>query len=92
MTNQKKYDLDEDLESIDLTEQIKDATWIPAKRNPKNAGRKKIGRRVSIILPEETIERLLKISQKKGLGYQTLARLYVVEKTNEESEKILKAG
>lgn len=86
---QKKYDLDDELDNFEITEEVmKDARFIPAKNG---AGRKKIGRRISIVLPEEVIEELTDIGKQKGLGYQTIARLFIMQKVEDE-KSIKKAG
>ena len=86
MKRQNDYDMDEELENFEITEEVmKNARLIPAKNS---AGRKKIGRRISIVLPEEVIEELTDIGKQKGLGYQTIARLFIMQKV--EDEKILK--
>ena len=87
MKKQKKYDLDEELDKVDLTQHIEKAQWISKEQNPRNAGRKKIGKRVSIILPAEVIEKLQAMSKTRGLGYQTLARLFIMQKINDEEHK-----
>ena len=84
---QKNYNLDNELEDFEITEEnIKNAAWIPEKK-----GRKAIGKRVSIILPEDLINTLILLGKEKGLGYQTLARVMLLEKV-EEIEKKKKAG
>lgn len=50
-------------------------------------GRKPIGKRLNIVLSEETIEELKVLSKKKGLGYQTLIRTFVLEKIEEQKKK-----
>lgn len=50
-------------------------------------GRKPIGKRLNIVLSEETIEELKLLSKKKGLGYQTLIRTFVLEKIEEQKKK-----
>jgi predicted DNA binding CopG/RHH family protein len=54
---------------------------------PVKLGRKKIGKRISLILPEETILELNQISKEKGMGYQTLARMFILEKIEELHQK-----
>lgn len=42
------------------------------------AGRSKIGRKITLSLPEETIEDLRKLAAQKGVGYQTYARMILM--------------
>ena len=92
MTTLENDNLDEELENIDLTDYIKEADWISPRKNIKNAGRKKIGRKVTLILPEETIEKLNLMSKEKGLGYQTLARMFIMQKVEDELTEKKKAS
>ncbi len=85
---QKNYNLDNELEDLEITEEhFKKAAWIPAKK-----GRKTIGKRVSIILPEDLIKSLVTLGKEKGLGYQTLARVILLEKIEELEAKKKKVG
>ena len=85
---QKNYNLDDELENLEITdEHLKKAAWIPAKK-----GRKTIGKRVSIILPEDLINTLITLGKEKGLGYQTLARVILSEKVEEIENKKKKVG
>lgn len=85
---QKNYNLDDELENLEITEQhFEKAAFIPAKK-----GRKTIGKRVSIILPDELIKSLMVLGKEKGLGYQTLARVMLVEKVEELKAKKKKVG
>ncbi|MDO8673982.1 MAG: CopG family antitoxin [Dehalococcoidia bacterium] len=43
---------------------------------------------VSLRLEEETIENLKQIAEKKGLGYQTLSRVWLRERLAEELKKL----
>ncbi len=87
MKKQKNYNLDEELENLEITDELlKDAVWIPPKK-----GRKAIGKRISIVLPEDLIKTLISLGKEKGLGYQTLARVMLLEKI-EEMKKKDKAG
>ncbi len=87
--NPQDEKLEEWLEKVDLSDAIESAF---EKRNvvPLKVGRKKIGKRVSLILPEESIVQLTQLSKEKGMGYQTLARMFILEKIEETSKK--KAG
>ena len=88
MTKQKDYNLDEELENLEITEEhFKNAVWIPPKK-----GRKPIGKRISIILPQDLIETLIILGKEKGLGYQTIARVILLEKIKEIKEKKKKAS
>lgn len=50
-------------------------------------GRKKVGKRISITLPEDLIEYLKEEGKAKGMGYQTLARMYLLERVEEEKKQ-----
>lgn len=52
---------------------------------PAKVGRKKIGKRISLVLPEETITQLTELSKEKGIGYQTLARMFILEKIGQSA-------
>ena len=69
----KENEIDKILEQADLSESISKAVKI------KGKGRPKIGRKVNITLSEDLIEKLTKAGEKKGLGYQTMARLILNE-------------
>ena len=89
MNQKNDDDMDEELENFEITDEVMSkARLIPAKNN---AGRKKIGRRISIVLPEEVIEELTDIGKQKGLGYQTIARLFIMQKVEDE-KSLKKAG
>lgn len=76
----KKYNIDDELDNIDLTGHIKNAQWI----GKKSSGRKKIGRRISIVLPDDLIAQLTLLGKERGLGYQTMARLFLMQKITDE--------
>jgi hypothetical protein len=44
----------------------------------RKAGRPKIGRKITLTLPEETIEDLRELAEQKGVGYQTYARMILM--------------
>ena len=48
-------------------------------------GRPRIGRKITLILPEETIEDLTKQAAKKGIGYQTYARMILMSHKDDEA-------
>jgi predicted DNA binding CopG/RHH family protein len=62
------------LDKTDLSPYIKGAKFFTPKR-----GRKRIGQTVCLVLTDELIERLKKAGEKRGLGYQTLARMILLE-------------
>ncbi len=87
--NQQDEMLEEWLEKVDLSDAIESA-FEKGNIVSLKAGRKKIGKRVSLILPEDSILQLTQLSKEKGMGYQTLARMFILEKIEETSKK--KAG
>jgi hypothetical protein len=48
-------------------------------------GRPRIGRKISLILPEETIQELSKRAEKRGMGYQTYARMVLMNLGEDEA-------
>ena len=48
-------------------------------------GRPRIGRKITLILPEETIENLTLRAAKKGVGYQTYARMILMNFKDDEA-------
>lgn len=87
--NQQDEMLEEWLDKVDLSDVIESA-FDKGNVVPLKAGRKKIGKRVSLILPEDSIRQLTQLSKEKGMGYQTLARMFILEKIEETAKK--KAG
>lgn len=53
------------------------------KASERKGGRPKIGRKLSIILPEEVIKQLITAGKMKGVGYQTMIRIICTEKVDE---------
>ncbi|WP_130613375.1 hypothetical protein [Fluviispira sanaruensis] len=79
MKKQKNYNLNDELENLEITDELlKDSAWIP----PKNGG-KAIGKRISIVLPVDLIKTLIALGKEKGVSYQTLARVLLLEKIEE---------
>lgn len=76
-----KDNIDKMLEEKDLEEAIQDGKLLKPK------GRPKIGRKISITLPEKLILELTKAGEERGIGYQTMARVILVEKTKEYVKK-----
>jgi hypothetical protein len=78
-----KADSDEEFErwfeSTDTGSLVKEgqATGMAgiASRGP---GRPRIGRKISLILPEETIQDLTKRAARRGMGYQTYVRMVLM--------------
>ncbi|MES2616161.1 MAG: hypothetical protein V4591_12200 [Bdellovibrionota bacterium] len=89
-TQQKNYDLDEELENFEITEEVMQKSRLISSKSI--AGRKKIGRRISLVLPEDVIVELTDIGKQKGLGYQTIARMFIMQKVEDEKESHRKAG
>ena len=79
--NNSEDDFDELFEKTDFGAEAKDSTWV--KTSERKGGRPKIGRKLSIILPEELISILEKAGKKKGVGYQTMIRIICTEKVSE---------
>lgn len=88
-SNQQDDMIEEWLEKTDLSDAIESA-FDKGNVIQIKAGRKKIGKRVSLILPEDSILQLTQLSKEKGMGYQTLARMFILEKIEETKKK--KAG
>lgn len=72
-------EMDQWLANADFSEAIKNGVWVR-----RDKGRPRLGRKISLIIPEETIEKLTYVAKGKGMGYQTLARAFLVEKADEE--------
>ncbi len=51
---------------------------------PKRMGRPRIGKKITLTLPEETIEDLRVRGAKLGLGYQTYARMILMGLSKDE--------
>ena len=77
----KKDDFDELFENTDFGSEIKNPVWVKSLK--RKGGRPKIGRKLSIILPEELISALEKAAEKKGVGYQTMIRIICKEKIDD---------
>lgn len=77
--------MDEWLDKVDLSESIQKGTAISPVET--KAGRTRIGQKVNLILPDVLINRLRKLAEKRGLGYQTLARMILMEKISEYEKK-----
>ena len=78
----KKDSFDEYFDNTDFGDSVGQKAVIPGK-----AGRKKIGKKVAVTLPESIILELQELAQERALGYQTLIRIFVLEKLKEEREK-----
>ncbi len=57
------------------------------KKSTVKKGRKMIGRRSSVVLPESAIEEISEKAEKIGLGYQTMLRILILEKLNDDRNK-----
>jgi predicted DNA binding CopG/RHH family protein len=53
----------------------------------RSAGRPRIGKKITLILPEEAIEDLRRRAKKKGMGYQTFARMVLMDLPPDEDRK-----
>ncbi len=68
------------LEKADLSK----ITTKPVVIDPKKRkGRPPIGQKVNLVLPEDLIERLRRAGTKRGIGYQTLARMILMDNVAE---------
>lgn len=68
------------LENTSLSEAITKGVVIdPSKRR----GRPAIGQKINLVLSEELVERLRRAGNKRGIGYQTLARMILMDKVAE---------
>ena len=70
----EEQEVDQWLENTDLSESIAKAKDMPARR-----GRKPVGTKISIVLPEDLIDQLRNAADKRSIGYQTLIRIIVSE-------------
>jgi hypothetical protein len=52
---------------------------------PKRMGRPRIGKKITLTLPEDTIEDLRARGAKLGLGYQTYARMILMGLSKDET-------
>ncbi len=57
------------------------------KKSTVKKGRKMIGRRSSVVLPESAIEEITAKAEKIGLGYQTMLRILILEKLNDDRDE-----
>jgi predicted DNA binding CopG/RHH family protein len=80
-TNTTADSFDELFENTDFGVEVKNPILVTA--SERKGGRPKIGRKLSIILPEELISILEKAAKKKGVGYQTMIRIICTEKVDE---------
>ena len=51
----------------------------------KRMGRPRIGKKITLTLPEETIEKLRARAAKRGMGYQTYARMILMSSKDEDA-------
>lgn len=88
------------MEEIDAELEMADFSRVTTKHAVKMAelhearekrGRPSVGKRRSIILPDELIERIKKVADKMNIGgYQPLIRLILSEKLMEYEERVKK--
>ncbi|MBI4318551.1 MAG: hypothetical protein HY675_08680 [Chloroflexi bacterium] len=71
-------------ESHDMSEILDRGVEVPAEYVGPPRPKKKL---VSLRLDEETINQLKDVARKKGLGYQTLSRVWLRERLAEELRK-----
>lgn len=82
MSKQRKDDqFDVAFEKTDFGSLVKKPRVIKAR------GRKKIGTKIALILPDEILEEVKKMADEKSIGYQTLIRMLFLEKFKEEKKK-----
>ena len=68
------------LEEVDLSKH----TTKPVVIDPqKRKGRPPLGQKVNLVLSEDLIERLRRAGTKRGIGYQTLARMILMDNVAE---------
>ena len=77
--NDKKFE--EEFEKTDFSKSGVKPTLIKASQ--RKGGRPKIGRKLSIILPENLIVKLQHAGKKRGVGYQTMIRMICSENIND---------
>jgi predicted DNA binding CopG/RHH family protein len=69
------WDLHDSTEFLDDTEAI-DLTFVDARPSKKQ---------ISLRLEQATIDQLKSVARAKGLGYQTLIRMWLVERLHQEA-------
>lgn len=62
------------VDETDFSEAAKNGVVVPGRR-----GRKKIGTKVTVTLPDTLLIEVKAIADKKAIGYQTLIRMIVAE-------------
>ena len=62
------------VDKADFSDAIAHGTKMPGRK-----GRKRIGSKVTVTLPDALIERLRRSADKKAIAYQTLIRMIVAE-------------
>jgi predicted DNA binding CopG/RHH family protein len=67
-------------EFLDSTPQNQRPFDLPAKRRTRSAT-------VTLRMEEDTLDRLRQLAEKKGMGYQTLLKSFVVERLYEEENR-----
>ena len=88
LTRQQEEDeFDEWFQNTDLGPLLKDVKGVLIPPLKTRMGRPKIGKKITLTLPEETIEDLRKRAAKKGMGYQTFARMILMELPPDEDRK-----
>jgi predicted DNA binding CopG/RHH family protein len=81
-------EFDEWSEENDLGKFIEIGASVPMPGlKERSAGRPRIGKKITLILPEEAIEDLRRRAKKKGMGYQTFARMVLMELPPDEDRK-----
>jgi hypothetical protein len=74
----------EDTDLGELTEEGK-GKGLPGLAARAGKGRPRIGRKITLVLPEETIQDLTRRAAKKGIGYQTYARMILMSLKDDEA-------
>lgn len=84
-TKNTKKDLDKDFDELFMDTDFGGSGVEPIliKAAERKGGRPKIGRKLSIVLPEDVIKQLIAAGKMKGVGYQTMIRIICTEKVDE---------
>jgi predicted DNA binding CopG/RHH family protein len=78
-------EFDDWFETTDVGPLLSDVEPQVVSPAPKRMGRPRIGKKITLTLPEETIEDLRARGAKLGLGYQTYARMVLMGLKDEKA-------
>ena len=79
---EKEKKFDKLFDTTDFSKLVEAPVGIPGR-----AGRKKIGRKIAITLPEDALDEIKELADEKSIGYQTLIRMMVMESLKMERRK-----